>query len=104
VATAGPIRITLTRSGGFAGMAQRTVELDSADLPPELARELEQRLAAASFFELPGTVGTTETPDAFRYELTVDARGRRHTVVAGDASAPEPLLELIRFVTELAAG
>jgi len=97
------IRVTVTRSGGFAGLTQPPYELDSADLSSEDAEELERRVAAADFFELPSIVpAAAAAPDAFQYDVTVESGGRHHTVRAGDVSAPEALLDLVEHVMSAA--
>lgn len=45
------LRIELRQSGGIAG-GQRTASVDTADLHPEGARELEERVDRAGFFAL----------------------------------------------------
>ena len=62
------MKVTVRRTGGFAGLA-RTFAVDTATLPPARAAEIE-RLARA----LPPA---RPSPDAFAYEVTVDGETRR---------------------------
>jgi hypothetical protein len=95
-------RVTFTRSGGFAGTILSAV-LDTATLPPEDAAELEARIAAAGFFELPSAiVSERDVPDSFQYEVTVETGDRRHTVRTGDRWAPERLRELLSYLVDAA--
>jgi hypothetical protein len=96
------MRIHFERTGGFAGM-RIAATVDTESLPPEEARELHQLVADASFFDLP-PVMTAPTPgaDQFQYKLTVEAKGRQHTVEVGDATVVETLWPLLRRLTVLA--
>ena len=76
------MRVTVRRTGGFAGVT-RTWEVDTAQLPAARAAEIEQlanELAAGS--------SQQAVADAFVYEVTVDGE----TVAVEDAG---PLIESI---------
>jgi hypothetical protein len=91
------MRVSLVRSGGFAGL-QRTAAVDGAALPQAERGELEALVAGAGFFALPPTL-PAPAPDRFRYRLTVeDDAGRAHTVVVDEAAMPERLRALIAWV------
>lgn len=94
------MRLTLTRSGGFAGLVRPPVTHDTAELPPASRAEVEKLVARARFFELPATltVGAPQ-PDRFQHSLTIAADdGRQHTVSFSEEAASE---ELSRLVTTL---
>ena len=64
------MRITLTRSGGFAGILPPPVTLDTAALPRGVARRIEELVASADFFNLPHTLAAPNqalepTPNSF---------------------------------------
>jgi hypothetical protein len=96
------MHITFERTGGFAGM-RLAVTIDTHQLSPEEAKELEEMVEAAGFFDLPAKI-SSESPgaDRFHYKLTVEAEGQRHTVELGEAAAPEPLRTLLRRLTTVA--
>jgi Emfourin len=95
-------RIRFERSGGFAGMTMtRDFKLD--DLSEEQAQTLLELLDDLDFNELPEQmVGTEPMPDQFTYTITVETRRGEHTVVTGDASAPEKMQELLQLLNRLA--
>jgi hypothetical protein len=72
------MRIALTRSGGFAGITLHR-EIDTAQLPPDRRRVIEQ-LAARARAE---RASPNAEADAFEYEVTID--GARYLV---DGSSP----------------
>src|ERR1041385_6651071 len=98
------MRVTLTRSGGFAGLLPPPVTLDTAALPSAVARQIEQQVASAGFFDLPRTLAApARQPDRLQFTVSiVDAEGREHTVTCDEEAASEPFLELIRAVQKAA--
>jgi len=96
------MKVNFERSGGFAGL-RLSATVDTEKLSPEEAQELEEMVRAARFFDLPAKI-SSESPgaDRFRYKLTVEAEGRRHTVELGEAAASEQLRTLLRRLTALA--
>jgi hypothetical protein len=95
-------RIKFERTGGFAGMRiARDLKLD--DLSDEQAHSLLELLDDLDFEELPEQMTRTESmPDQFTYTITVETERGEHTVVAGDASAPEKMQELLQLLNRLA--
>jgi len=92
------MKIYFERTGGFAGI-RMAATVNTESLSPEQARELRDTLDAAAFFDLPARI---ESPaleaDRFRYKLTVEAEGRRHTVEVGEAAVPEALRPLLQHL------
>lgn len=95
-------RIKFERSGGFAGMTiARDLKLD--DLSDEQAETLMELLDDLDFEELPESMLSTEgLPDQFTYKITVETQRGQHTVVTGEASAPEKMQELLQLLNRLA--
>ena len=95
-------RIKFERSGGFAGMTiARDLKMD--DLSEEQAHRLSELLDDLDFEELPEQMLDSEAmPDQFTYTITVETRRGEHTVVTGDASAPEKMQELLHLLNRLA--
>jgi len=96
------MRIHFERTGGFAGM-RMTATVNTESLSSEEARDLQEMVEAAGFFDLPAVI-TTPTPgaDRFYYKLTVEAEGRQHTVEMGEAAVPEALRPLLQRLTAVA--
>jgi hypothetical protein len=95
-------RIKFERTGGFAGMTiTRDLKID--DLSEEQAHLLMELLDDLDFDELPEQMLNTESmPDQFTYTITVETPRGEHTVVTGDASAPEKMQELLQLLNRLA--
>jgi hypothetical protein len=94
------MRVTLARSGGFAGILPPPVTLDTAALPRDVASHIEELVASADFFNLPHTLAAAaRQPDRLQFTLRiVDDNRRDHTVNCDEEAAPEPFLELVRTV------
>jgi len=83
------MKVEFTRSGGFANIPI-TVTLDTASMPPAAANELEAKVAAADFFNLPSTVGGNERlRDAHQYTIAVTTPDRQHRVVLSGEISPD---------------
>ena len=95
-------RIKFERTGGFAGMTiARDLKMD--DLSDEQARTLLELLDELDFNELPEQMTDAKSmPDQFTYVITVETKKWAHTVVTGDASAPEKMQELLQLLNRLA--
>lgn len=95
-------RIKYERSGGFTGMSLRA-DFQPGDLPDEQARSLMDLLDEMDFDELPeNLMGKSPQPDQITYTITVETQKGEHTVVVGDASAPEEMQELLRLLERIA--
>ncbi len=92
------MRMTVERTGGFAGM-HLTKAIDTTTLPPEEAKQLRCLVDAADFFRLPATIrSTSPQPDRFQYQLTVEDDSRQHTITVSEQAVPatlRPLLECL---------
>ena len=94
------MRISFERTGGFANIPLRA-EIDSAQMPPDRAQELERLVAKAHVFGQPAQPqGSTPIPDDLQYEITIEDAGRSHTFRTGDATAPDDLKLLFDFLGE----
>lgn len=95
-------RIKYERTGGFTGMRFHA-DFDPGDLPDEQSRPLLDLLDKMDFDELPEDLtGNPAHPDQFTYTITVQTHKEEHTVIVGDASAPEEMQELLRMLDRIA--
>lgn len=95
-------QIKYERTGGFTGM-RLSADFDPSELPDEQIRPLLDLLDEMDFDELPEQLtGESPMPDQFTYEITVKTTKWEHTVIAGDASAPEKVQELARLLDRIA--
>ena len=97
------MRLKLTRTGGFAGIASPPVEVDTASIPKVDAQRVEALVAGAKFFELPETLQTAKPqPDRFQFSLKVTHEdGRKHAITCDEEAASEPLRQLLYAVQKL---
>ena len=90
------MRIHLTRTGGFLGQVL-TATIDTESLPPTEAQDLETMVEVTKFFDAPSKIGTaTPGADRLSYQLTIQVKGRSHTVEMGEDAVPQTLRPLIR--------
>jgi hypothetical protein len=94
-------RIKFERTGGFAGM-RIARDLKMEDLPEEQANSIRELLDDMDFQELPEQMLDKSMPDQFTYVITVETQDGEHTVVTGDASAPDKMQELLQILNRLA--
>lgn len=94
-------QIKFERTGGFAGM-RIAADIEPDDLPEEQARTLVELLDDMDFNELPAQMACQPGTDQFTYSITVKTKKWEHTVVTGDASAPEKMHELLELLNQLA--
>ena len=94
-------RIKFERTGGFAGL-HITRDLRLEDMSDEQANTLMELLDDLDFEELPEQMLEGSMPDQFTYTITVETTRGEHTVVTGDASAPEKMQELLQVLNRLA--
>jgi len=95
------MRISLERTGGFAGITKKTT-VDTAELPANEAKTLPQLVEAADLFRLPERI-TSPNPqsDRFQYKLTVEDNGKQHTVTVSEAALPGTLRPLIEWLQNI---
>ena len=93
------MRLTLSRSGGFAGLVRPPVVVDTAKLPPAHAKRCHALIDTARFFSLPEKLAGTSQPDRFEYRLEVQHEdGRTHGVTFSETNAAPALLELVQAI------
>ena len=98
------MQITVTRTGGFAGVHQQLGPVEISTLDPEVADRIHQIVAELDFFTLPERLPSDgDMRDGYFYAVEVVADGRDHTVRTEDGSHDPAALELhrlIRFLDE----
>jgi hypothetical protein len=93
------MRILFERTGGFAGISRvKTVDTEE-NISTEEAKQLPQLVEAANFFNLPTNIAApTNVRDRFQYKLTVEDKGRKHSVTVSEAALPGTLRPLIEWL------
>ena len=96
-----PIAVTVTRSGGFAGIETRAA-VDTAHLPLERAAELRSLVrradAAALARRLAGARDDPHGADRFHYDVDIRVGDDVHRFSLGEAAIPAELKAVIDFV------
>jgi hypothetical protein len=96
------MRMTIERTGGFAGM-RLTKVIDASNLPTEEKNQLRRLVDAADFLRLPATlISKTPQPDRFQYRLTLEDDAQQHTVVVSEQAVPGTLRPLIEWLMQMA--
>jgi hypothetical protein len=99
-----PLRIELTRSGGFAGLTTPVGKLDTSELPADEAQEVERLYRDADLSPLTRVAPSPGGADRFQYHLTIeDDRGRRELTMRED-EVPDSLRPLIERVKAAGGG
>jgi hypothetical protein len=80
-----------------------SADIEPDKLPDEQIRPLLDLLDDMDFDELPEQLmGESSMSDQFTYQITVKTTKWEHTVITGDASAPDKLQELLRLLDRIA--
>ena len=95
------MRISIERTGGFAGM-QLHASFDLDELPEDDAKTIKDLLDENDFFDLPEFLqGLTNVPDQFTYKVAVQSSKGEHAVTMGDSAIPQglqPLLDTLSYL------
>jgi hypothetical protein len=98
------MKIQFSRSGGFAGPAtKRQIEIDTAELPPNEANQLQSLIDGADLASLADRAAQPPRPDEFRYRITVNDEGRSYTATAADTDMPEAVGPLVDWLSKRAS-
>jgi hypothetical protein len=90
------VRIEVRTQGGFAGIRRPPVVLETSELEPERARELEELAAGLPAGGAPPSRGA----DLMRYEVTVDDESGHRTAAYHEPDVPEQVRALLRLARE----
>lgn len=96
-----PVKVEVSRSGGFAGITLRS-EVDAATLSPAEAEELRGLIAQANLDELVARLHAAPAaptgPDRFQYDVTVCIGQNTYQFAVQEGAVPpevQPLLALV---------
>lgn len=101
------MRVSVKRTGGYAGGSEDLGWIDTDRLDSGAAQQVEKAVRQIGFFNLPTNfTGAGLGADLFRYEVTVAEGSRKHTVVFEDDGGSEsaPLRQLVGMVAEYKPG
>jgi len=91
------MRVTLEQSGGFAGL-MITKTIDTQDLSPSEAKQLEQWVRESNFFQLTSIVEASPQPDRFGYTISVEMSGRTHAIDVSETNIPEKVRPIVEWM------
>jgi hypothetical protein len=84
------VRIKVIRSGGFAGISEQLADVETTDLAPAVAQQVEHTVRVGA--------------DLFHYEVSVsDGERQHHVEYTDDGECPEaaPFRRLVELVSGL---
>jgi hypothetical protein len=90
------MRIEVRQQGGFAGLRRPPLVVETEDLEPAQARELEQLAAALPAGGPPG-----RGADLMRYDVLVDDPSGRRTATFFEPEVPAPARALMKLAREV---
>jgi len=94
------MKVSLRRTGGFAGLTLRS-EIDASQLEPKKSAELERLVERLPADHQPRAAAAGRTmPDAFQYEVTVDDGSGPRTLRGSDGAMPDELEKLVEWLVE----
>jgi hypothetical protein len=93
------MKITVRRSGGFAGLSENLASVDTTDLHPEKASEISKILESAAATKPDANpVGA----DIQRYEIKIEDKGKERLIrFSEDSPDSERLLGVVRQLQSL---
>lgn len=99
------MKIVFETSGGFAFTPAlgKPVTIDTSQIDPTAARELESLIREARFFDLPAQAPPPPSgaADYFTYTLTVEDGSRQHTIEFTDPISDPTIGRLVLVLQEL---
>jgi hypothetical protein len=98
------MKITVKRTGGYAGLSEEVAAVDTSRLDPAVAKRVEQLTRNLVFSDQPDAAASDEAvgADMFRYEITASDGERQHTLAFSEGSSgAAPLLSLVEDLKQL---
>ena len=89
------MRIEIRQQGGFAGLRRPALVVETEDLEPAVARELEELAASLPAGGPPG-----RGADLMRYDVLVDDASGRRTAAFFEPDVPAPVRSLLKLARQ----
>lgn len=99
-----PMRLTLERFGGLAGLPAKPLILDTSTLPDAQAQHIESLAQRVLDEGIAPTKAAAPKPDAVSYELTIEASKKRKSIPFDNAHASDALRELVKAIRAVSSG
>ena len=98
LSTLRPMKLSVVRGGGLAGIVTHT-ELATGALPPETEHALRARLTQSGLLDIRESASSPDpTPDALQYEITVEDAGTTRRVRLSEDEMPDPVRSFISWL------
>lgn len=94
------MRITVTRTGGFAGLHQQLGPVETSSLDSEVADQVGRIVTESDFFSLPESLQGSPVHDGFRYTVRINDGDREHTVVT-EGMSDDPAVGRLHALIEV---
>ena len=95
------MKITVKRTGGFAGLTETLADADTSQLDTARAQQIEQMVHSAGFFSLPAKLPGSLGADMFNFEITISDGERQHTITFNESNPAAALLhKLVNALTK----
>jgi hypothetical protein len=91
--------IILEKSGGmYTARAPRTI-IDTGNLKEEERRKLEKLIEESNFFDMTDSLPGAGPADFNAYRITIEDKGRKHSVATTNFTVDQNLSSIIRAIT-----
>jgi hypothetical protein len=98
---AGVYRVTMTKSGGFAGIME-TYEVDSNKLDKDERANFADIINKTGILAVDSVKDTEpKAADVFFYEIKVEYKGKTHTATYDDIKLPDAYRTLVGYLTKM---
>jgi len=92
------MRITIQRSGGFAGLRPPPVTVDTAQLPPDQSAALQEAVKRVDLTASQEPSAPQRGADRFQYQVTIEDAGQTRSLTFNEGT-PSPLKAIVDQVT-----
>ncbi|GAP96137.1 hypothetical protein NIES2104_26720 [Leptolyngbya sp. NIES-2104] len=75
-----------------------TKTIDTQDLSPSEAQQLEKLVRESNFFQLSSIGEAFPQPDRFGYTLSIELEGRSHSIEISETNMPKSVKPIVEWV------
>lgn len=97
------MKISVKRTGGFAGLTENVTDLDTSQLDSGKAEKIAAKIRKIGFFDYPAVVAAGAVgADMYQYEIKVTDGPKHHSVTFSEGSPKTaPLVDLVETLEHL---
>jgi hypothetical protein len=100
------MKITITRSGGFAGIS-KSFSADDNALNETDSKKMKELIQNSNFFEMPSKSSVPQrggAADLIVYRITVEEDGKSHTIERTESTIDPSLKSLVKLLESKQVG